>query len=92
MELAKTNIQVSAVNPGPIETNFFSIADQSGNYVQNVKKYMLQSEWVADKIVQLMIVPKRELNLPRWMNIGSVLYTLLPSIAYKLAGNLLNKK
>lgn len=92
MELVKTNIDVSAVNPGPIETSFFDIADKSGNYVKNVKKYMLDPDYVAKKIVQLMIHPKRELNLPRWMNTGSVLYNLFPNVAYKLTGNLLNKK
>ncbi len=92
MELAKTNISVSAVNPGPIETNFFNTADKSGNYVKNVKKFMLTSDYVAEKIIQLMIRPKRELNLPRWMNMGSVLYNLFPNIADKLTGRLLNKK
>lgn len=92
MELANTNIDVSAVNPGPIETSFFEIADKSGNYVKNVKKYMLKPDYVADKIVHLMEHPKRELNLPRWMNAGSILYNLFPGIADKLAGNLLNKK
>lgn len=92
MELSKTNIYVSSVNPGPIETNFFHVADRSGNYVKNVKKFMLKPDDVAEKIVQLMIKPKRELNVPRWMNVGSVLYQLFPSIADKVAGNLLNKK
>lgn len=53
---------------------------------------MLKPDDVAEKIVQLMIKPKRELNVPRWMNVGSVLYQLFPSIADKVAGNLLNKK
>ena len=92
MELAKTNIFISAVNPGPIETNFFNTADKSGNYVKSVKKFMLKSDYVAEKIIQLMIHPKRELNLPRWMNLGSVLYNLFPSISEKLTGRLLDKK
>lgn len=92
MELAKTNIFVSAVNPGPIETNFFNAADKSGNYVKNVKKFMLKSDYVAEKIIQLMIRPKRELNLPRWMNMGSVLYNLFPNIAEKLTRRLLDRK
>ncbi|WP_062356075.1 SDR family NAD(P)-dependent oxidoreductase [Bacillus kwashiorkori] len=92
MELANTNIYISAVNPGPIETNFFTIADKSGTYVSNVRKYMLTADYVADKIVRLMLRPKRELNLPRWMNVGSILYNLFPSIADKLVGNLLNRK
>nr|WP_235973616.1 SDR family oxidoreductase [Peribacillus faecalis] len=92
LELMNTNIRVSAVNPGPIETNFFAIADKSGTYVKNVQKYMLNPDEVAGKIVKLMIHPKRELNLPWWMNTGSVLYNLFPSIAEKLFGNKFNMK
>lgn len=92
LEVAKTNIHVSAVNPGPIQTNFFEIADQSGNYVKNVEKFMLSSDEVATKVTRLMINPKREINLPGWMNLGSVLYNLFPRLADKLVGGMLNKK
>ncbi|WP_373315032.1 SDR family NAD(P)-dependent oxidoreductase [Robertmurraya siralis] len=92
MELLKTNIFVSAVNPGPIETNFFSIADKSGNYVKNVKRMMLKSDYVAEQIIKLMMNPKRELNLPRWMNMGSTLYNLFPNLAEKLTGSIFDKK
>lgn len=92
MELKGTNIHVSAVNPGPIETNFFTIADKSGNYVKNVKNYMLQADKVADKIVALMIHPKRELNLPKWMNFGSVLHQVFPSMTEKVIGRFVDKK
>ncbi|RDW17352.1 oxidoreductase [Oceanobacillus arenosus] len=92
MELKDNGIAVSAVNPGPIATNFFDQADRSGNYVKRVKRFMLHSERVADRIIQLMIRPKRELNLPWWMNLGSVLYLLFPRIADKLVGGILDKK
>lgn len=92
LELAKTNIHVSAVNPGPIETNFFSIADKSGTYVNNVKKYMLSAEQVADKVTKLMHKPKRELNLPWWMNVGSVFYNVFPTLSEKIAGDRFNMK
>jgi short-subunit dehydrogenase len=85
LELADTNVSVSAVNPGPIRTRFFDIADKSGNYVKNIEKYMLEPEFVAEKIVQLMEHPKRELNLPGWMNAGSVMYQLFPRLVEKLA-------
>jgi len=92
LELAKTNIHVSAVNPGPIETNFFTIADKSGTYVKNVNRFMLKSDYVAQKIVQLMLTPKRELNLPGWMNIGSTIYNLVPGLAERFVGGLFDKK
>lgn len=92
MELKRTNISVSAVNPGPIQTNFFTIADKSGNYVKNVKHYMLQADDVADKIVALMNHPKRELNLPKWMNVGSMLYQVFPGMTEKVIGRFIDKK
>lgn len=92
LELADTNIHISAVNPGPIATNFFDKADKSGNYVKNVGKYMLDADKVATKIVQLMIKPRRELNLPFWMNYGSVLFHLFPHLFEKIAGKFMNMK
>ncbi len=92
MELAQTNINVSAVNPGPVETNFFVIADKSGKYVQNAKKFMLKADDVADRIIRLMEHPKRELNLPIWMGIGSTIYNLFPTFFEKVIGNRLNMK
>lgn len=92
LELQNQNIQVSSVNPGPIKTRFFEIADETGNYVKNVEKYMLDPAVVADKIIQLMYHPKREINLPRWMNTGSVLYNLFPAIIEKVAGRYFSMK
>ncbi|MGP7816160.1 SDR family NAD(P)-dependent oxidoreductase [Niallia sp. 01092] len=92
MELAKTNIHVSAVNPGPIATNFFTIADKSGDYVKNIKKHMLSSDDVANKVTNLMLKPKRELNIPNWMNWGNMLYHLFPKTADKVMTKMFNKK
>jgi uncharacterized protein len=78
MEVADDNIFVTSVNPGPIETNFFNIADKQGNYVKNVKRFMLKPEYVAKQVVNRMQTKTREINLPRWMNAGSVFYTLFP--------------
>ncbi|MFT8321998.1 MAG: SDR family oxidoreductase [Bacillus sp. (in: firmicutes)] len=92
MELAKTNISISAVNPGPIATNFFAIADKSGNYVKNVEKYMLTADEVAHEVTKLMMKPKREINLPNWMNWGNKLYQLFPKTADKVMGKMFDKK
>lgn len=92
MELMDTNIFVSAVNPGPIKTPFFDRADTSGNYKKNVEKFMLESSFVSAKIIQLMERPKREMNLPGWMGIGTTFYQLFPSIVEKIAGKKLNQK
>ncbi|MBP3951170.1 SDR family NAD(P)-dependent oxidoreductase [Bacillus suaedae] len=92
MEVANTNINISAVNPGPIRTAFFEQADKEGTYVKNVDKWMLESKEVAKATIQLINKPKRELNLPRWMGIGTSIYHLMPGVFERIAGNKLNQK
>jgi len=92
MELADYNVLVTAVNPGPIATNFFTIADEQGTYVKNVQKFMLQPEYVAQKVVDSMLTKTREINLPRWMNMGSVVSVLFPRLFERIGRRMLNKK
>jgi short-subunit dehydrogenase len=92
MELADYNIQVTSVNPGPIATNFFNIADEKGTYVKNVQRFMLKPEYVARKIVDSMLTKTREINLPRWMNMGSVIYVLFPRLFERLGKRAFNQK
>lgn len=92
MEVADLNISVTAVNPGPIATNFFAIADEKGTYVQNVQRFMLKPEYVARKVVDAMLTKKREINLPRWMNAGSVIYALFPRTFERLGKRAFDQK
>ncbi|NYE04905.1 hypothetical protein F4694_001654 [Bacillus niacini] len=92
MELSDYNVFVTSVNPGPIETNFFNIADEKGTYVKNVQKFMLQPEYVARKVVDSMLTKTREINLPRWMNMGSVAYVLFPRLFERIGKKAFNKK
>lgn len=92
MELARTNVHVTAVNPGPIQTSFFDIADESGTYVKSVERYMLKPEYVASQIIKVIGTKKREINLPRWMSLGPIVFTLLPRLFEGAAGKALNKK
>ncbi|MEH7414796.1 SDR family oxidoreductase [Neobacillus drentensis] len=92
MELDDYNVQVTSVNPGPIATNFFNIADEQGTYVKNVQKFMLQPEYVAQKVVDSMLTKTREINLPRWMNMGSVVYVLFPRLFERIGKRVLNSK
>jgi uncharacterized protein len=80
MELADLNIYVTAVNPGPIATNFFTIADEKGTYLNNIQRWVLQPEFVARKVVESMLTKTREINLPGWMSAASVLYMLFPRV------------
>jgi uncharacterized protein len=92
MELSDYNVLVTSVNPGPIATNFFNIADEKGTYVKNVKRFMLQPEYVARKVVDSMLTKTREINLPRWMNMGSVVYVLFPRLFERIGKKAFNKK
>lgn len=92
MELADYNVHVTSVNPGPIATNFFTIADEKGTYVKNVQKFMLQPEYVAQKVVDAMFTKTREINLPRWMNMGSVMYVLFPRLFERIGKRAFNQK
>ncbi|HZH58733.1 MAG TPA: SDR family oxidoreductase [Metabacillus sp.] len=92
MEVKHHNIFVTSVNPGPIKTSFFDLADREGNYVKNVERWMLDPDKVARIIVASMLTPRREINLPGWMNAGSTLYQIMPKLFEKLAGNAFFKK
>ncbi len=78
LELKKTNVFVTVVNLGPVQTDFFQTADPNGTYQENVSQYMLNPDKVAIKIVNHLFESKREINLPLWMEIGSRLYQLFP--------------
>lgn len=92
MELADFHVYVTTVNPGPIATNFFQIADEQGTYVKNVQKIMLDPKYVAEKIVAAMLTPTREINLPRWMNAGSVIYALFPRAFERIGKRFFDRK
>jgi uncharacterized protein len=92
MEVADDRIFVTSVNPGPIETNFFNIADKQGTYVKSVKRFMLKPEYVAKQVVDRMMTKTREINLPRWMSAGSKFYTLFPRTFELFGKNVFNKK
>jgi short-subunit dehydrogenase len=85
MEVSDFGIFVTSVNPGPIATNFFAIADEQGTYVKNIQRFMLQPEYVAKQVVERMLTRTREINLPRWMGAGSTIYALFPR-AFELIG------
>ncbi|MCM3730592.1 SDR family oxidoreductase [Fictibacillus nanhaiensis] len=92
LEVAHKGVHVTTVNPGPIATDFFTLADKSGNYVKNVQKLMLQPSHVSEKIINAMERPVRELNLPWWMNVGSTVYQVMPKLVEKLGGKSFRQK
>ncbi|MEK5061617.1 oxidoreductase [Paenibacillus sp. FSL H7-0326] len=91
-ELRETGIKVTTINPGPIDTPFFETADPGGSYISNLKGFIMQPEYVADKMVQAIIKQKEEVNLPHIAAAGIKLYQLFPRLADKLTYGLLNRK
>ncbi|MFD2116552.1 SDR family NAD(P)-dependent oxidoreductase [Paenibacillus yanchengensis] len=91
-ELRHTGITITAVNPGPISTDFFVQADPDGSYVKNVKWFMMTPEKVARKVVTAMLYRRTEIDMPLLAMIGIKLYMLMPRWADRLLGSMMNKK
>ncbi|MDO4432164.1 MAG: SDR family oxidoreductase [Aerococcaceae bacterium] len=81
LELKDAGIHVTTVNPGPVNTPFFSRDAQSERYFERVKRYSLRPEMLAKQMIQAITRPKRELNLPITLHIASKLAVLFPKIA-----------
>ncbi|WP_099222297.1 SDR family NAD(P)-dependent oxidoreductase [Listeria costaricensis] len=92
MELAEQRTNVTIINPGPIATEFFERADQTGNYLKSVGRFALKPKKVAKKTVKIIGTEKREVNLPRSMNLVSKLYQLFPVLIEKLGKKAFMKK
>ncbi|HEY2492446.1 MAG TPA: SDR family oxidoreductase [Paenibacillus sp.] len=91
-ELRGTGITVSTVNPGPIDTPFFELADPTGGYVNNIRWFMMKPDLVARKMVKLMNKKQEEINLPWLAAVGIWFYQLCPRFADKLTYRMMNKK
>ena len=92
LELKPFGIHVTTVNPGPIETNFFNIADPNGSYLDKIGAMVLQADDLAKEIVNTFGKNKREINRPRLMNTAAFFYQVFPTIGDYLAGGIFNKK
>lgn len=92
LELKPFNIQVTTVNPGPVNTDFFKQADHTGRYVQAVDFIMLDPEKLAQKIVANIGHVVREINVPFIMEIEHVFYEIFPRLGDWVTLNIGNKK
>lgn len=92
LELKPAKIQVTTVNPGPIQTEFFDKADPSGQYLANLGNHVLDPQKLARRIVRSMEHPVREINRPGYMEVAARFYTLFPAVGDFLAGGIFNKK
>ncbi|WP_144510183.1 SDR family oxidoreductase [Bacillus sp. FJAT-22090] len=92
MELKQYNIKVTTVNPGPIDTPFLDLADQTGNYREKMSKHLLSPERVVSAIVKSIEYPVREVDLPSYMRISSKLYAVFPKMVETLGKRFFYKK
>jgi len=91
-EVREYGITVSTINPGPIDTPFFDIADPSGGYVNNVRWMMLNPERVAKAMVKAAEKGTMEINLPWIAGAGAKWYQMFPRLADRLSYRMMNKK
>lgn len=92
MELDGKGVHVGAVNPGPVETKFFEKADPSGNYVKNVKRWMIKPDDVAMAVVKMIEDKIEETDLPSDLRLLTRIHALAPRLMDKVSKSLLNQK
>ncbi|MEV9639354.1 SDR family NAD(P)-dependent oxidoreductase [Mammaliicoccus sciuri] len=80
MEAAPYHLDVSVIHPGPIDTPFIELADQTGKYKQAMGSQLLSIDTVVRAVIQTIREPRREVNLPKVMGLTSKLYALAPSL------------
>lgn len=92
MELKEFGIEVTTINPGPIDTPFLDIADQTGNYRSSMKKHLLTPEKVVASIKKVVEKPVREVDLPSYMRITSKIYAIAPTFVETVGKKYFTKK
>lgn len=92
MELKPYNISVTTIHPGPIDTPFLDLADETGDYRTSVGSHLLSVEKVVDAICTAIDKPVREINLPWYMGITSKLYALMPRFIERAGRKFFYKK
>ncbi|QUG42004.1 SDR family NAD(P)-dependent oxidoreductase [Psychrobacillus sp. INOP01] len=92
MELKEFGVNVTTINPGPIDTPFLDLADETGNYRSSMKEHLLTPEKVVASIEQVIEKPVREVDLPSYMGITSKLYAIAPSIVETVGKKYFTKK
>ncbi|MCI1987274.1 MAG: SDR family oxidoreductase [Lactobacillus sp.] len=91
LELRPFGVKVTTVNPGPIDTAFFSVAGAM-DYLRTVDLIVLEPQKLATRIVSVFEKPVREINAPLVMALAATFYDLVPHVGDWLAGGVFNRK
>ena len=94
LELSPQGIGVTTINPGPIQTEFFSGNARLTAYFKNVQKWALSPEAVVEAIMKAAARKRapREVNMPWVLAVSDVLYHLFPRLADRLTASLADQK
>ena len=79
LELKNDNVHVMTVNPGPVATNFFNIADEKA-----MGGKTLTPKLVVSKIIKGIEQKKREVNLPFKLVLAVKISQLFPRLSDRM--------
>ena len=84
LELKNDNVHVMTVNPGPVATNFFNIADEDKSYQKAMGGKTLTPKLVVSKIIKGIDQKKREVNLPFKLVLAVKISQLFPRLSDRM--------
>ena len=88
LELKKDNVHVMTVNPGPVATNFFNIADEDKSYQKSLGGKTLTPKLVVGKIIKGIDMKKREVNLPFKLVLAVKISQFFPKLSDRMLLNM----
>lgn len=95
MELESSGIAVTVVNPGPVRTPFFDHSSTMQDYIQNVDRFAMDVDQVAQKLADLVLKTgsmPREVNMPFTMRLAYWGHRFFPNLARWLTMRFANFK
>lgn len=92
LELREHDVKVTTINPGPVDTAFFDTFDPEGSYLERVAPFVLTPEKVAEKTIAVIGTNKREVNIPKMLEVSSKFYSLFPVLGDFFVEHVFDKK
>ncbi|MFC7364904.1 MULTISPECIES: SDR family NAD(P)-dependent oxidoreductase [Bhargavaea] len=92
LEMAAHGLEVTTVNPGPVDTPFLDHVTPGSRYRESMKGYMISPEQVSKAIITVMGRPIREVDLPWYMAAVTRIHSIAPNLTEKIGRNFFEKK